>query len=113
LGEDESQPDDHHASETQARPIAVGREVLVYQGVHTHLFELREDDRDIVYSLVLDCNLFAHPTSVSQFSFSRDYSRERSACRYGIRCFIGLLQWDLSNPLYRYFLGAAVITFCY
>jgi len=24
-----------------------------------------------------------------------------------------LLQWDLSNPLYRYFLGAAVITFCY
>jgi hypothetical protein len=86
LGKDESQPDDHHASETQSRPIAIGREVFVDPCIHTHLFELREDDRYIVYSLVLDCHLFAHLTSVSQYYFSRDYSRERAVIKCSLHC---------------------------
>jgi hypothetical protein len=63
LGEDEGQPDDPHSAETHSRPIAVGREVGVDQLVHAHLLELRDEDRDSVYSLGLDCDLFAHPTS--------------------------------------------------
>ena len=45
LGEDEGQPDNRHPSETQSRPIAVSREVVVQQLGHAHLLELRDDDR--------------------------------------------------------------------
>ena len=41
-------------------------------------FGIDLDAPDIVYSLVLDCDLCTHPTSLAQFDFSRDYSRERS-----------------------------------
>ena len=76
LGEDEGQLDNRHPSETQSRPIAVSREVVVQQFGHAHLLELRDDDRYIVYAFVGCCDLLAHPTSLSQFLFSRDHSRE-------------------------------------
>jgi hypothetical protein len=62
--------------ETQARPIAIGREMFVDQFGHTHLQEKCDDDRNIVCSLVGDCDLFAHSTSLSQFLFSRENSHE-------------------------------------
>jgi len=39
---------------------------------------VREDDRYVVYAFVGGNDLFAHPTSVTQFSFSRENSREMS-----------------------------------
>src|SRR5207253_4786691 len=79
FGEDEGQPDDDHLSETQASPIAVGREALINQFGHPHLKQKCDDDRNIIYSFVgCSTDLSVHPTNLTQFSFSREFSRETS-----------------------------------
>jgi hypothetical protein len=78
LGEDEGQPNDRRPAETQSLPIAIGREVCVQEFGHAHILEVRDDGRYVVYSFVGCCDLFAHPTSLTQFSFSRENSHEMS-----------------------------------
>jgi hypothetical protein len=69
FGEDEGQPHDCRPAETQALPIAMGREVGVQAFSHAHFLEMRDDSGDVVYAFVGCCDLWAHPTSLTQFSF--------------------------------------------
>jgi hypothetical protein len=78
LGEDKGQPYDRRLAETQALPIAIGREVVVQECGHTHFLEVRDDGWYVVYSFVGCGDFFVHPTSLTQFSFSRENSREMS-----------------------------------
>jgi len=39
---------------------------------------VRDDGREVVYSFVGYCNFCAHPTSLTQFSVSRENSHELS-----------------------------------
>jgi hypothetical protein len=45
--------------------MAIGGEVFVDQLGHTPLQEKCDDDRDIIWALVRDGDLFAHSTSLS------------------------------------------------
>jgi len=76
LGEDEGQPHDGRPAETHALPMAIGREVCVQEFGHAHFLEVRDDGRYVVYSFVGGSDFCAHPTSLTQFSFSRENSRE-------------------------------------
>jgi len=78
LGEDEGQPDHRRLAETQALPMAIGEEVVVQSFSHTHVLEGCDDGWDVVYAFVDGGDFFAHPTSVTQFSFSHKNSREMS-----------------------------------
>jgi hypothetical protein len=49
--------------------------------------EMRYDGRYVVYAFVGCGDFCAHPTSVSQFSFSRENSREMSVKSYIIFCY--------------------------
>jgi hypothetical protein len=42
----------------------------------THFLEMRDDGRDVVYAFVGCCDRLAHPTSLTQFSFLCENSRE-------------------------------------
>src|SRR4029450_6184081 len=53
-----------------------------------------------------------HVTPLGQRTFRKKSAAFLSSCRYGIRCFIGLLQGDVSNHIIP-ILPAAVITLCY
>lgn len=76
LGEDEGQPHDRRPAETHALPIAIGREVFVQEFGHAHFLEVRDEGRYVVDSFVDGSDFYAHPTSLTQFSFSRENSRE-------------------------------------
>jgi hypothetical protein len=43
---------------------------------------VRDDGREVVYSFVGYCNFCAHPTSLTQFSVSRENSHELSVPVY-------------------------------
>src|SRR5712671_1291580 len=72
LREHEGQPHDRHPSETHTRPIAVGGEMFVQSCGHAHVLALRDEDRSIIYSLVVGSDFCAHLTSLIHFSFSRE-----------------------------------------
>ena len=76
LGEEKSQPHHGRPAEAQALPIAVRREVLVHSFGHAHFLKGREDSRDVVDSFVGCGHVFAHPTSLTPFSFSCENSCE-------------------------------------
>ncbi len=76
LGEEEGQPHDGRPAETPSLPMAIGREVGIQSFGHAHFLERRDEGRDVVYAFVGCCDLLAHPTSLTQFSFSRENSRE-------------------------------------
>jgi len=76
LGEQEGEPHHGRPAEAQALPMAMGREVLVQSFGHAHFLAVGEDGRDVVDSCVGCGNFFAHPTSVTQFSFLRENSHE-------------------------------------
>ena len=78
LGENASQPEDRDPAETQARPMAVGRERVVQSWGHAHVLEMRDDDRYIIDALMGCSDCWMHPPSLSQFVFSRDNSLEMS-----------------------------------
>src|SRR4029450_11706294 len=59
---------------------------------------MRDDGWYVVYSFVGCCDLFAHPTSLPQFSFSRDNSHELSALTYQI---ITLVFYKLNSAMER------------
>ena len=76
LGEEESQPHDCRPAETQSFPNCHWSG-SGYPIIRPRAFsEMRDDGRDVVYSFVGCCNLLAHPTSLTQFSFSRENSCE-------------------------------------
>ena len=58
--------------------MAIGREVLVQEVGDTHVLEVRDDCRYVVYSFVGGGNVCTHATSVAHFSFSRENSYEMS-----------------------------------
>jgi len=60
LRQDAGQPDDAHLAETQARPIAVGREMFVNQFGHAQLKQQRDKDRYIVNPFVDSRDIGAH-----------------------------------------------------
>ena len=63
LGKDKGHPDDRRLAETQALPIAIGREVVGQEVGHTPCLEGRDAGWDVVYAFVGCWDLFAHPTS--------------------------------------------------
>jgi hypothetical protein len=81
FGEDAGQPHDGRPAETQSLPIAISWKVVVQAFSHAHFLEVRDDSWDVVYAFVGYCDLWAHPTSLTQFSFSRENSRELSVQR--------------------------------
>jgi hypothetical protein len=81
LGEEAGEPYDGRLAETQALPMAMGREVVVQACGHTPFLEVRDHGWYVVDSFVGCCDFFAHPTSVTQCSFSRENSRETSVLR--------------------------------
>jgi hypothetical protein len=78
LGEDEGQPHDRRLAETQSLPITIGREVFVQEFSHAHVLEVHKDGWYVVDAFVGCCNSCAHPTSLTQISFSRENSHEMS-----------------------------------
>ena len=78
LGEDEGQPHDRRLAETQSLPITIGREVFVQEFSHAHVLEVHKDGWYVVDAFVGCCNCCAHPTSLTQISFSRENSHEMS-----------------------------------
>jgi hypothetical protein len=65
--------------------------VVVQAFSHAHFLEVRDDSWDVVYAFVGYGDLWAHPTSLTQFSFSRENSRELSA----LSSWFWLVQRDL------------------
>jgi hypothetical protein len=54
LREDEGQPDRHQMAKTQALPIAVSGKRLIEQFRHAHLFQLGEEQWNVIDSFVSD-----------------------------------------------------------
>src|SRR5262249_49134094 len=78
LGEDEGQPHNCRPAETPALPIAIGRNVCIQDFGHAHVLQIPDDRRDTVYAFVGCGDCFAHPTSLTQFPFLSENSREMS-----------------------------------
>jgi hypothetical protein len=60
------QPNRGHLTQTQPFAVAVRREVLVQQAGYAHPLHLRQQQRDVIYSLRKKRQGFIHLTSVSE-----------------------------------------------
>ncbi len=101
LGEHAGQPDDRDPAETHARPIAVGRKMVVQSWGHAHVLEMRDDDRYIIDSLMGCSDCWRHPPRLAQCVFSRDNSLEMSVSENeNFRISNGILGFFAQPPKY-------------
>jgi hypothetical protein len=58
--------------------------VLNHRPPRGRYVQVRDDGREVVYSFVGYCDFCAHPTSVTQFSVSRENTHELSVVLNGV-----------------------------
>jgi hypothetical protein len=65
--QDMAQPDHCYPSQAQTLPVAMGWKVIVQQGLHTHMFQLSQQKRNIIHTFTGYGKCIAHTESLTEF----------------------------------------------